>query len=114
VTEQALSPRTRAVGAAFRLMLGAAVIAMLGLLVVNSVTARDARAKQAAPTALIKSCVDPDGQCFQEAAQRQADLIGDPPAPINNVVILAAACADRDGVDTESQIRECVLEGLRR
>lgn len=114
MTDPPLSHRTQAVGAAFKLLVGVAVVAMLVLLVVNSVTARDARSKQVATTALIKSCVDPDGQCFQEAAQRQADIIGDPPAPINNVIILAAACADRDGVDTEAQIRACVLEGLGR
>lgn len=107
-----LSPRTRALGAAFEVLVVAAIVAMLGLLVANSITARDFRIKQADSTALIKSCVDPEGKCFLEAAKRQADVIGDPPAPINNVIILAAACADREGVDTEAQIRACVLEGL--
>lgn len=33
-------------------------------------------------------------------------------ASINDVVILAAACAERPGVDDEAAIRECVLTGL--
>lgn len=89
-------------------------LGMLALLVFNSLQGREFRQEQVRSTELIRSCVQPDGQCFKDAARRQADVIGDPPAPINNVVILASYCARVPGNDTEAKVRACVLEGLGR
>lgn len=38
---------------------------------------------------LVKSCVDPDGKCFQDGQKRTADAIGS----INRNIIASAACA---------------------
>lgn len=65
-----------------------------------------------AQTALIVDCTQPGGQCYRNAQARQADVLGHPRGPINDVIVLAAACADRPGVATEDQIRACVIKGL--
>lgn len=62
---------------------------------------------------VIRDCTDPQGQCFRDAAKRQAAIIGDPAAPINNVTILAAACGAANPGDVP-RTRACVLRGLAR
>ena len=107
MSAEGLSRRTLRLRAAFYVTLGAAVVAMLLLLVAIALGNRS-------NGQVIRDCTTPGGECFERSAKRQAAVIGEPPAPINDVVILAAACADRVGVDTEAEIRACVLEGLTR
>lgn len=90
-----LSRRTLRFRAAFYLMFGAAVAGALALLIAINLRLVD--------------CTTPTGTCYRDAQARTGEAVGS----INDVVILAAACADRAGVDTEAEIRECVLEGLR-
>ena len=102
-----LSQRTLRLRTAFHLALTLAVLLMLGMLVAVAIQNR-------ANGDAIRDCTTPGGECFERSAKRQAQVIGQPPAPINDVVILAAACADRPGVDTEAEIRACVIDGLTR
>jgi hypothetical protein len=50
--------------------------------------------------------------CYVRTQAQQADVIGVPSGPINEVVVLAAACARQAPNDTEAEIRACVEEGL--
>lgn len=101
-----------------------ATIAMLGLLLFNSITARAARMDQNVALRLLVECTTPpslrvpsetdvpSSDCYLRNQRSSAAIIGDPPAPVNTVVILAAACADRPGITTRDDIYECVVEGL--
>jgi hypothetical protein len=60
----------------------------------------------------LKSCVEPTGQCYKDAQQNTTDIIGEPHGPINTVTALAAACADRPGVQTAQDIVACVTDAL--
>jgi hypothetical protein len=62
--------------------------------------------KQLAET--IKSCTDPAGQCFKDGQARTGEAV----ASINEVIIYAAACADRPGVDSPPEIRNCIRDLL--
>lgn len=62
---------------------------------------------------LIRSCVTPKGECAQRQARQTSELLGFPTGPINTVVVLAIACADVDGVQTDRQIVRCVEEKLK-
>lgn len=56
---------------------------------------------------------NPDStDCYVRGQQQLATTIGDPAGPINNVIILAAACAKQNGINTEREIRDCVIAGL--
>ena len=71
------------------------------------------RAAQESSTAslrVIKDCTRPQGQCF-ERGQRQT---GQAVATINEVSIIAAACADDPARQTVEQIRVCVAAELKR
>lgn len=105
--------RTAMVRALFMVALGGAVVAMLFITTLTATQNREALEQATENGQQIKNCTTPGGDCFLRAARLQARVIGDPPAPINDVVILAAACADRPGVDTEDEIRKCVRDGLR-
>lgn len=61
----------------------------------------------------IKECTTPGYECFDEGQRRQADVIGDPPGPINTVIVKAVSCADAPGVQTDVEISKCVLQRLR-
>jgi hypothetical protein len=104
--------RTRALRTLFVATAVLAVIAMLLLVTVTAVGNRQVLDQAVENGDRVRDCTTPGGECFEQAARRQAEVIGDPPAPINDVVILAAACADRPGVDTAAEIRTCVLDGL--
>lgn len=82
------------------------VAACLELLVYNS------QINRANGQRLI-DCTTPKHPCYEQSQRRQAQVIGDPPAPINTVIVLAAACADKPGAQTQADIRACVLAGLR-
>jgi hypothetical protein len=41
----------------------------------------------------LLDCTRPEGLCFQESLERQADIIGEPVGPINTVAVAAAYCA---------------------
>jgi predicted PurR-regulated permease PerM len=56
----------------------------------------------------IQSCTEPQGQCYQDAQARQADLIGEPRGPINTVTVLATYCQLTKGADTVPEIIACV------
>jgi cell division protein FtsB len=52
----------------------------------------------------LKDCNTPEGECAKREAAQLASILGS----VNSITFLAAACADRDGVQTEAEIRECV------
>jgi hypothetical protein len=118
---EGLRRRTVLLGAVAKALLVVAVVAMLAMLTWIAVQNRGTLvATRRAQVASIDSqqrlvdCTTPGHSCYDESLKRQAAVIGDPPAPINNVVILAAACADRPGIQTETTIRACVLAGLEK
>lgn len=62
---------------------------------------------------LIKSCVEPSGDCFRQGQRRTASAVAD----INRVVILAAACASglppgMSVSDRQAHIQTCVIDRL--
>jgi hypothetical protein len=57
-------------------------------------------------------CTTPGHPCYDQAQSRQADVIGSPAGPINTVIVLAIACADEPGVQSEAQIIGCVQAKL--
>lgn len=79
---------------------------------VSTLTSTQQAARDAARTArLVKSCVDPDGQCFKDAQSKTAAAV----ASINQVVVLAAACAvDQHGTvaHVQTAIQTCVINRL--
>lgn len=58
--------------------------------------------------AIVEDCTTPGSECFQEGQRRTAAAIAD----INRVTVYAAACADRPGVQGQSEIYACVVESL--
>lgn len=63
----------------------------------------------------VASCTTPGKRCYQHAQRRTASAVGD----INQVVILAAACAgglppDLSVGQRQTQIQACVIERLAR
>jgi hypothetical protein len=61
----------------------------------------------------IKSCTDPDGDCYKEAQERTNDIVGEPRGPLNTVAILVAFCADKDGAQSAQDIVDCVTAQLK-
>lgn len=57
---------------------------------------------------VIRDCTDPGGACFERGQRQTAKAVGD----INQVIVYAAACADRDGVQTQPEIYACVIDML--
>lgn len=94
----------------------AGVVLIRNQQVANSGTLESANnaARDARRTALaIHSCVTPGLPCFERAQRQTAGAV----ASINEVVILAAACAvGKTGTTTEIQtaIQACVIDGLAR
>lgn len=62
----------------------------------------------------IESCTTVGGECYKRGERQTAKAIGMLNAYQREVVILAAACADRPGVQGEAEIRRCVDRGLKR
>lgn len=93
------------------------VLAMMGVLI------KVALVNQENGRLLVECTTDPalreppvrnpkPSDCYVRDQARQAGLVGDPEAPINNVVILASACARQPTNDTAREIQDCVVEGL--
>lgn len=62
----------------------------------------------------LVDCTDPNGQCYRQAQEGTAEVVGAPQGPINTVTAYAAVCADQTGVQDADQIVECVLRLLRQ
>lgn len=102
------------------------ILAALSILLYNSATARAQRQKQIEVAQLLVECTTPPGDrkppvkvtdeqadCYTRNLERQAQVLGDPAAPINDVSIIAAACGAAHPGDITAT-RACVLRGLRR
>ncbi len=70
---------------------------------------------------VLLDCTQPTGKCFGEGQKRTGSLVqqlidasanGD--VLTRHIVILAAACAKQEGVNTADQVEECVTDKLRR
>lgn len=61
---------------------------------------------------LIIDCTTPGGDCYQQSQGRTGEAVSGINLYTKAVVIIAAACADRPGVNTERQIEKCVNEKL--
>jgi hypothetical protein len=57
---------------------------------------------------VIKDCTQPSGECYQRAQDRTAAAV----SSINQVVILAAACAGQRPGQTVVEIQNCVINRL--
>jgi hypothetical protein len=93
--------------------IGAGVLAILLLtLIVRTWSLADAiRETQKSNTGavkLIRDCTDPSGDCYKRGQKQTAVAVAD----INKISVYAAACADRPGVQTASEIYACVVERL--
>jgi len=58
----------------------------------------------------LEDCTTPAGKCYARQRAQTADAIG----RINAITYLAVSCADREGWQTEREIRECVERQLVR
>lgn len=56
----------------------------------------------------IADCTIPGGDCYQDGQKRTGEVLID----IGEIIRLTVACADRQGPQTEEQIKACVLDGL--
>jgi hypothetical protein len=79
---------------------------------VSTLSSAKQASHDAAETAkVIKSCVDPDGRCYQRGQRRTADAV----ANINRVVILASACAVGQTGSVgriQTAVQACVIDRL--
>ena len=57
----------------------------------------------------LQDCTTPGGSCYEQSRSGSSGAIRD----INNITIAAAACADREGVDTVADIRKCIEDTLK-
>ena len=57
----------------------------------------------------IQSCTTPGGACYERSQQQTGAAVGS----INQVTILAVACARQPGNDTEAEVKACVEKGLQ-
>lgn len=57
---------------------------------------------------LIRDCVTPQGQCYQDGSKRSAEAV----KTINDVIVAAAACARSTPGGTVEEIRACVVKTL--
>jgi hypothetical protein len=89
------------------------IVATLSILTINAVISLKTR------SALL-DCTEPSGECAQEGQKRTADVIqqlieagrlGD--VATQRIVVLAAACADKEGVNTIPEIERCVNDQLK-
>lgn len=60
----------------------------------------------------IESCTTVGGECYERGQKQTGRAIAMLNAYQREVVILAAACADRPGIQGEAEIRRCVDRGL--
>ncbi len=116
MTPDDLSPRTRAVGAAFKVVAAAAVALALVLLVRGDMRAQEQRDNiRNVLDVLVECTTDPaerkdattkpgEDDCFVRAQNRTADAIGQ----IGDLTIIAACGAELRG-DAEA-IRQCVTD----
>lgn len=56
----------------------------------------------------LLDCVEPQGTCAKAAQEKTGNVVSD----INTIITLAAYCADKPGVQTETQIKRCIQKGL--
>lgn len=113
------SRRTQALGSAFKVALGVAVVAMLVLLTVLMVRAEDERELLVAQGNLMIACTTPPGErvppeldppaddCYLRSQARTADAV----ARIGDLSVLAAACGAAHPADVPAT-RRCVEEAL--
>jgi hypothetical protein len=52
----------------------------------------------------LQDCTTPGGGCYEQSREGTSGAINN----INEVTVAAAACADREGVNTVTDIRKCI------
>jgi glutaminase len=80
----------------------AVVVLILAGLVYNGITNR-------AVLNEVRSCTKPGGECYKRGQENTGTAV----ESINKVVLYAATCADKRGVNTQSEIEACVLDLLK-
>lgn len=58
----------------------------------------------------IEDCTTPGRRCFEESQERLGRTVG----TINRYALAAAACADRPGVQTITELEDCILAEITR
>lgn len=56
----------------------------------------------------LVDCSEPEGKCFKEGQRTVAKAV----ATINDVAVVAAACADQPRQQTAAQISDCIIKEL--
>lgn len=59
---------------------------------------------------LVRSCTTPGQPCYERGQRQTAAAVGD----INQVVVLAASCADKPRQQSETEIQGCIIRRLAR
>jgi hypothetical protein len=119
-----LSRRTLRIRALAFVFGGAAIVAMLGLLVVNSSTGLAARSTNAKSLRLLVECTTapelrdppehnvPASDCYSRQQKAQASFTA-PDGPFASLVAAAAACGAAHPGDIAAT-QTCIVEGLKR
>jgi hypothetical protein len=119
-----LSRRTLRIRALAFVFGGAAVVAMLGLLVVNSSTGLAARSTNAKSLRLLVECTTapelrdppernvPASDCYSRQQKAQASFTA-PDGPFANLITAASACGAANPGDLAAT-RACVVKALKR
>lgn len=98
-------------GALFGLAIGVLVVLVLTLLVRTWGLAdqiRQAQKGNVSTLHVVRDCTDPGGTCFKRGQKSTAKAV----ASINKITVYAAACADKPGNQTVTQIQSCVIRKL--
>lgn len=79
--------------------------AIVVLLVVMLIQLRHLAEKNEGSLQLIKDCTTSGGECYERGRKNTADVV----EILNEFTVYVIACADRAGVQTVEEIRECAL-----
>lgn len=69
---------------------------------------RETQKSTVASVHLIRDCTEPAGKCFKRGQKSTGKAV----ASINKITVYAAACADKPGNQSVTQIQSCVIRKL--
>lgn len=96
-------------GIGFVIVAALSVPVILGQIRITQVDNTQRAEQDSEALLIIKDCTQPAGKCFKRGQRATAKAVGD----INQVVILAAACAPLTPGDVDA-ITACIVDGLAK
>lgn len=71
---------------------------------------RNAQRNSRAAVDAIKDCTTPGRKCFTRSQRQTGKVVGS----LNDMTVIAAACADRPNSQTLMQIKRCIVKEINR